>query len=170
MKGYPQGFQITAESRSASACAINHHLTDLASTEDVQLLIHLCSNVAISSGLSILRRFSTLALSLPVNETSIRLRYSGISSRFGLSRPTRLRERGLYLLTPGTSREMASEAAAVIGFEWVCWVVRKWCEAEDEADEARMNGSKCSLRRSNSRLSGAESSYFWSWSGGVCIR
>ena len=139
----------------------------LASTEDVQLLIHLCSNVAISSGPSILRRLSTLALSLPVNETSIRLRYSGISSRFGPSRPTRVREMGLYLPTPGTSRRIASEAAAVIGFEWTCWVLRRWCGAEDEADEARMNGSRCSLSRSNSRLSGAESSCFWSWSGVV---
>ena len=68
------------------------------------------------------------------------------------------------MLTPGTSRERASEAAAVIGLEWTCWAVRKWCDAEDEADEARMKGSKCSLRRSNSRLSGAESSCFWSWS------
>jgi len=47
---------------------------DFVSTDDVQLLIHLCSSVAISSGFSILKRFSTLALSLPVNETSIRLR------------------------------------------------------------------------------------------------
>lgn len=139
--------------------------TDLMSTEDVQLLIHLCSNAAISSGLSIPRRCSTLVLSLPANETSILLRYSGISSRPGLSRPTRLRERGLYLLTPGTSRERASEAAAVIGLELPCWTVRKWCEVDDEADEARINGSKCSLSRSNSRLSGAESSYLWSWSG-----
>jgi hypothetical protein len=76
---------------------------------------------------------------------------------------------GLYLLTPGSSRGITSEAAAVIGLKWMCWVLLKWCEAEDEADEARMNGSKCSLRRSNSRLSGAESSYFWSWSGAVCI-
>ena len=51
----------------------------------------------------------------------------------------------------------------------MCWAVRKWCEAEDEVDEARMNGSKCSLRRSNSRLSGEESSCFWSWSEGVCV-
>jgi hypothetical protein len=97
------------ETGSASDYTVNHRLTDLGSTEDVQLLIHLCSNVAISSGLSILRRLSTLAPSFPVNETSIRLRYSGISSRFGLSRPTRLRERGLYLLTQ-ERRERASEA------------------------------------------------------------
>jgi len=51
----------------------------------------------------------------------------------------------------------------------MCWVARKWCEAEDEADEARINGSKCSLSRSNSKLSGAESSYFWSWSEGVWV-
>ena len=151
--------------REISECMCDDEPTNrahLVSTDDVQLLIHLCSKVAISSGFSILRRFSTLELSLPVNETSIRLLYSDISSRLGLSRPTRLRERGLYLLTPGTSREIASDAAAVIGLEWACWVLRRWCEAEDEAEEARINGSKCSLRRSNSRLSGAESSCFWS--------
>ena len=49
----------------------------------------------------------------------------------------------------------------------MCWAVRKWCGAEDGADGARMNGSKYSLRRSNSRLSVAESSYFWSWSEAV---
>ena len=53
------------------------------------------------------------------------------------------------MLTPGMSRERASEAAAVIGLEWVCCVLRKWSEAEDKADKTCMNGSKCSLRRSN---------------------
>ena len=119
-RGIRRGFKSLQKRSQRAHAQWTTDLAYLASTEDVQLLIHLCSNVAISSGPSILRRFSTLALSLPLNETSIRLRYSGISSRFGLSRPTRLRERGLYLFTPGTSREIASDAAAVIGLEWVC--------------------------------------------------
>jgi len=57
-------------------------------------------------------------------------------------------------------RENTAEAAAVIGLAWVCWAVRGWCGAEDETDEGRAKNSKCALRRSNSRLSGAESSYF----------
>ena len=40
--------------RSHARGGINR--ADLASTEDVQLLIHLCSSVAISSGASILKR------------------------------------------------------------------------------------------------------------------
>jgi len=103
----------------------------------------------IPPGLLILRRLSTLTLPLSDNKTSIRLRYSGISSRFGLSRPARLRERGLYLLKPGTLRERASEADAVIRLEWVCCAVRG---VEEEAGNERMKGSKCSLRRSDSGL------------------
>jgi hypothetical protein len=36
-------------------------------------------------------------------------------------------------------------------------------ETEDEPDDVRRKGSKCSFNRSNSRESGAESSNLWSW-------
>jgi hypothetical protein len=55
-------------------------------------------------------------------------------------------------MTPGTSRERPTEANAVIGLEWMCWALCRWCGAEDKADEARMHGSKCFLRCSNSRV------------------
>jgi hypothetical protein len=40
------------------------------------------------------------------------------------------------------ARERASEAAAVIGLEWMCWASRRWCGAEDEGGEACMDVSK----------------------------
>jgi hypothetical protein len=55
------------------------------------------------------------------------------------------------------SRLRADAAAAVI--ELVCGV---WVGGTCELELARRKGSKCSLSRSNSRASGAESSYFCS--------
>ena len=49
--------------------------TDLATSEDVQRLVHLSSSIAISSKLSIQMRLSAFMLSLPVNTMSILLRY-----------------------------------------------------------------------------------------------
>ena len=70
----------------------------------------------------------------------------------------------MYFPTPGISRAKADEAAAVIGLTGVAcecaaceWPVRP---EEEEEGEARKKGSKCSLRRSNSSESGAESSNF----------
>jgi hypothetical protein len=103
---------------------------------------------------------STFAASLEP-ATSTRLRYSEISSRAPLSR--RPRGEGVYLPTPGISRASADDAAAVIGLTGVAceWVGCEWPEGPDEEEEdARRKGSKCSLRRSNSSESGAESSNF----------
>jgi hypothetical protein len=68
----------------------------------------------------------------------------------------------VYFATPGISRAKADDAAAVMGLigvacECVEWPVRP---EEVEEEEARKNGSKCSLSRSNSSESGAESSNF----------
>lgn len=43
-------------------------------------------------------------------------------------------------------------------------------ETEEESDDARRKGSKCSFKRSNSSESGAESSNFWSWAVGGQIK
>jgi hypothetical protein len=110
---------------------------------------------------------------------STRLRYSGISSLLAvLSRPTvpfPLRARGLYLLTPVISRARAAEAAAVMELvrtRCECAALLGWAagafEVEEESDDARMTGSKCSFSRSNSSESGAESSNFCSCAGALC--
>ena len=99
---------------------------------------------------------STLEASF-VPATSTRLRYSASSSRGPLSR--RPRGAGVYFTTPGISRANADDAAAVMGLMWAeCECAAcEWPESAEEED-ARRKGSKCSLRRSNSRESGAESS------------
>ena len=99
---------------------------------------------------------STLEASF-VPATSTRLRYSASSSRGPLSR--RPRGAGVYFTTPGISRANADDAAAVMGLMWAeCECAAcEWPERPEEED-ARRKGSKCSLRRSNSRESGAESS------------
>ena len=69
----------------------------------------------------------------------------------------------MYFPTPGMSRASADDAAAVMGLTGVAceWVVCEWPVRPDEEEEdARRKGSKCSLRRSNSSESGAESSNF----------
>jgi hypothetical protein len=104
---------------------------------------------------------SALVASL-VPPTSTRLRYSEISSRAPLSR--RPRGPGVYFPTPGTSRANADDAAAVMGLIGVAcgcaaceWPARP---EEEEEEDARKKGSKCSFSRSNSSESGAESSNF----------
>jgi hypothetical protein len=80
----------------------------------------------------------------PIAPDQRNIHSTSISRHFLATWPiaSRLRKSGLYLLTSGTSRERASEAAAVIGLEWMRWASRKWCGAEDKADEARMDVSK----------------------------
>jgi hypothetical protein len=119
----------------------------------VQLLTHRWLRAATCDTSSSRRMKSTLEVSL-VPATSTRLRYSASSSRGPLSR--RPRGAGVYFTTPGISRANADDAAAVMGLMWAgCECVAcGWPEEED----ARRKGSKCSLRRSNSRESGAVSS------------
>lgn len=122
----------------------------------VQLLVHRWLRAATCDTSSSRRMKSTLEASfLPA--TSTRLRYSASSSRGPLSR--RPRGAGVYFTTPGMSRANADEAAAVMGLMWAgCECAAcEWPERPEEED-ARRKGSKCSLRRSNSRESGAESS------------
>lgn len=73
----------------------------------------------------------------------------------------------MYFPTPGISRANADDAAAVIGLTGVACECECECAAcewperpEEEEEDARKKGSKCSLRRSNSSDSGAESSNF----------
>ena len=122
----------------------------------VQLLVHRWLRAATCDTSSSPRTKSTLEASF-VPATSTRLRYSASSSRGPLSR--RPRGVGVYFTTPGISRANADDAAAVMGLMWVgCECVAcEWPERPEEED-ARRKGSKCSLRRSNSRESGAESS------------
>ena len=53
------------------------------------------------------------------------------------------------------SRERASKAATVIGLEWMCWALCKWCGAEDKANEVWMCRRKsCLAHRSVHSRSG----------------
>lgn len=60
------------------------------------------------------------------------------------------------------SRANADDAAAVMGLIGVACecVACEWPVRPEEEEDARRNGSKCSLMRSNSSESGAESSNF----------
>jgi hypothetical protein len=118
----PQGFELTRNGqRQLDVTRVMKSCLD--SKGEVQLFVHRCSNVPTSLIFSrCLKNSASLSpVPLPIPpaiEISIRDLYSGISSRVDdLSLPTRLRVSGLYLLTPGTSRAKAEEAAAVIGFE-----------------------------------------------------
>ena len=68
----------------------------------------------------------------------------------------------MYFPTPETSRANADDAAAVIGLTGVACecAACEWPVRPEEEEDARKKGSKCSLRRSNSSESGAESSNF----------
>lgn len=74
------------------------------------------------------------------------------------------------MLTPGMSRARAADAAAVIELvrrrcecaALLGWAAGAFAVVEEESDDARMTGSKCSFSRSNSSESGAESSNFCS--------
>lgn len=126
----------------------------------VQLFAHRWPSAATCDTSSSRRMKSTLAPSF-VPPTSTRLRYSEISSRAPLSRLPR--GAGVYFPTPGISRANADDAAAVIGLTGVGWcecAACEWPERLAEEEDARKKGSKCSLRRSNSSESGAESSNF----------
>lgn len=126
----------------------------------VQLLAHRWLSAATCDTSSSRRMKSTLVPSF-VPPTSTRLRYSWISSRAPLSRLPR--GAGVYFPTPGISRDNADDAAAVIGLTGVACecAACEWPERpEEEEEDARKKGSKCSLRRSNSSDSGAESSNF----------
>jgi hypothetical protein len=135
--------------------------TYLVRSVDVQLFAHRWLSAATCDTSSRRRMKSTFAASF-VPPTSTRLRYSEMSSRAPLSR--RPRGAGVYFPTPGISRAKADDAAAVMGLIGVAcecvgceWPARP---EEEEEEDARKNGSKCSLSRSNSSDSGAESSNF----------
>jgi hypothetical protein len=77
----------------------------------------------------------------------------------------------VYLLTPGISRAKAEDAAAVMGLTCgVCECAAWEWPVRPEEEDARRKGSKCSLRRSNSSESGAESSNFCNCAAEACQR
>lgn len=149
--------------KSLSNNTMDKGLAHLLWRDDFQLFAQRCSKLATSPTSSMcFMKSASLAIPLPL--TSTRLLYSGISSLFALlsllARPRGAAE--VYLPTPGISRARAAEAAAVReAVRDVCEVCV--CSWEEERDDVRRKGSKCSLSLSNSSESGAESSERCSW-------
>ena len=115
-----------------------------------------CSSVAIPLGFPILRRFSTLPPSLAGSETPSNSGFRLLITDRLITSNTNDSEKVDHL-AHWISREIAPEAAAVIGPEWTWWMLRRRCEGEDEAEVARimvqsaLRSSGVDLSSSNTR-------------------
>lgn len=170
-----KGFEVATREKSVPALAGMERFTHEDRIGCFQLEVHRLSKLATTSTFPISRisrirsasvsTFFPFPFSFAAPPTGPKLSYLSKSSLTPFTSPPRARLASPKRLpwrvpSPGMSlrrvEERAAEAAAVtLDFEVEVWEGWAW--------PRRRKGSRWSLRWSNSRISGAASSLFWSW-------